>query len=137
MIFNSKEEGENEQKLIDAYTGKNNIIFLVKTVEDGRFGGYVSQSFEKNLFEKSDKNAFLFNLDEKKIFKSKGLRTIWRSEYATDSINFGGGADLKISHTFLSKQGSIFPDNDFDYNNGNLYKDEDFNVAFLEIYQVI
>ena len=65
LLYNSKIDGENIEKLIDTYTGKNDLIFLVKTIKSKRFGGYAHECFERNNFEKSDKKAFLFNLDTK------------------------------------------------------------------------
>ena len=140
MIFNYKIDGINEEKILNAYTEKNGIIIIVKTNEKKRFGGYAYESFEKKYFEKSDKCAFLFNLDKQKVYKSNGNnRTIWRSKYTEDSINFGGGVDLKIFHNYLNNEGKIYQDIDFDYSNENMVLNgkESFTVSFLEIYQVI
>jgi hypothetical protein len=141
LLYNSKVDGENEEKLINTYTEKNDLIILVKTDKSKRFGGYAHESFEKNNFKKSDINAFLFNLDKKKIYKSKGKEfSIWRGYNTSNSINFGTGTDLKIFHKFLSEQNNTFQDN-HDYNYKNEYYalngEENFCISFLEIYQVL
>jgi hypothetical protein len=141
LLYNSKVDGENEEKLINTYTEKNDLIILVKTDKSKRFGGYAHESFEKNNFKKSDINAFLFNLDKKKIYKSKGKEfSIWRGYNTSNSINFGTGTDLKIFHKFLSEQNNTFQDN-HDYNYKNEYYalngEENFGISFLEIYQVL
>ena len=68
LLYNSKIVGENVEKLIDTYTDKNDLIILVKTDKSKRFGGYAHECFKKNNFSKSDKQAYLFNLDKKKFF---------------------------------------------------------------------
>ena len=140
LLYNSKIEGENVEKLIDTYTDRNDLIILVKTDNSKRFGGYAHECFKKNNFSKSDKKAFLFNLDKKKIYRSRGdTFTIWRGGNTQDSINFGAGTDLKIYHKFLSSSNKTFQIDfrDYDYDNETyaLNGKEDFNIAFLEIYQ--
>ena len=140
LIYSSKNDGENEEKLINAYTNKNDIIILVKSDKLRRFGGYAHEFFEKEDFKKSDKNAFLFNLNKKRIYNSKGNEySIWRDSTNYDSINFGNGVDLKIYHKFLKRQSQSHQGNyDYDYKNikDSLNADENFNVSSLEIYQV-
>ena len=70
LLYDSNIEGENENKLIDAYTEKNDIIILVKTKNNQRFGGYAHECFEKGKFHKIDSKAFLFSLDKLKIYQS-------------------------------------------------------------------
>ena len=140
MVYNSKIDGENEDKLINSYIDKNDLIFLIKTDKLGRFGGYTHESFRKDKFKKSDKNAFLFNLNKKTIYNSTGKeRSIWRGFNTSDSINFGNGVDLKIFHKYWKKQSKTHQGNhDYDYRNEDyaLNGEESFNISFLEIYQV-
>ena len=65
MIYNSELDGNNKEKILDAYTMKNELIILVKTKKSKRFGGYAHQYFEK---QESRKKAFLFNLNKKEIY---------------------------------------------------------------------
>ena len=139
LLYNSKIEGENEENLINSYVNKNDIIILIKTDKLRRFGGFAHESFEADKFRKTDKNAFLFNLNKKTIYKSKGNeRSIWRGFNTNDSINFGNGVDLKIFHNFTKNKCKTFQGNyDYDYKNENyaLNGDESFNISSLEIYQ--
>jgi predicted RNase H-like nuclease (RuvC/YqgF family) len=70
LLYDSKIDGENEEKLLNTYTGNNDLIVLVKTIKNKRFGGYAHECFEKNNFRKNDIRAFLFNLDKREIYKS-------------------------------------------------------------------
>ena len=141
LIFDSKKYGDNENKLLKAYIDKNNLIFLIKTEESKRFGGYAHESFKREEFIKSDKNAFLFNLDKKAIYKSKGKSfSIWRGDNTIDSINFGTGTDLKIFYNFLGQNCNTFQtNNDYNYNGEEyaLNGTDTFKIVNLEIYQVL
>jgi predicted nucleic acid-binding Zn-ribbon protein len=144
LVYSSKLYGENSEKLKEAYIGVNDILVIVKTKKNKRFGGYAHESFEDNEFQKRDKKAFLFNLDKMKIHKSRGTaHTIWN--FNLDSIDFGYGTDLRIFHNFLSNENytnqnhsNDNSDHDFDYNeetfalNGEKY----FEILYLEIYKI-
>ena len=138
LLYNSKIDRENEDKIKNSYFGKNDIIFLVKTDKLRRFGAYSHEAFENKEFYKIDKKAFLFNLNKKNIFKSKGNKnTIWRDDNTYNSINFGN-SDLRIFHNFSKNQGISIQGNDYDYKDRHyaVTGDEIFNVSSLEIYQV-
>ena len=140
LIYNSRKEEENEEKLLNAYIDKEDLIFLVKTDKSKRFGGYAHESFQREEFMKKDKNAFLFSLDKKTIYESKGKSfSIWRGSNTKNSINFGTGTDLKIYHNFLKEQSKTFQtDNDYDYKKEDyaLNDTDNFNVINFEIYKV-
>lgn len=139
LLYNSKIEGENAEKLKQAYLGKNDIIVLVKTKKDKRFGGYAHEVFFSRSFEHSDNKAFLFNLDKMKIYKSNGgPNSIWN--YEGNSIDFGGGTDLRVFHEFFHKQNYTDQISTLDYNYDEefaLNGEKFFEVKYLEIYQVI
>ena len=63
LLFSSEVDGENEEKLKATYVKKNDLLFLIKTKENKRFGGYAHESFELYEFDKKDLRAFLFNID--------------------------------------------------------------------------
>lgn len=138
LLYSSDKDGENEEKLKNSYTGKNDVLVLVKTKENKRFGGYAHEKFQENEFDKSDLKAFLFNLDSKNIYKSCGSQTtIWKHVGFLDSINFGTGTDLRIFHKFFSNQCYTSPTNDYNYNGENysLNGKKLFDVLVLELYQ--
>ena len=139
LLYNSKIEGENAEKLKQAYLGKNDIIVLVKTKKDKRFGGYAHEIFQiSGGFEQSDNKAFLFNLDKMKIYKSKGgPLSIWN--YEGNSIDFGTGTDLRVFYEFFHKQ-NYTNQSTVDYNYDEKFAlngEKFFEVKYLEIYQVI
>ena len=142
LLFSSDINKENVEDLKSAYIGKKDLLFLIKTTKDKRFGGYAHESFELKEFDKIDKNAFLFNINQLEIYRASGNDTsIWKDSVTINSINFGGGTDLKINHKFLSEKNYTKPNGDLYYNynkkeyalNGELY----FEISILELFKVI
>ena len=142
LLYSSLIKGENKDELIKAYIGKNDLLFLIKTSTDKRFGGYSHESFELDKFHKIDEKAFLFNIDNLEIYKSKGTEfSINKKNVTIDSINFGGGTDLRIFHNFFSEKNYTSPKENkyFDYKkkkfalNGEKY----FEISIFELYRVI
>ena len=140
LLFSSKIDGNNINKLKDAYLNKPNLIFAVKTKKGRRFGGYSCETFLDTKFNKNDINAFLFSLDHMKVFNSKNTNwDIWNKD--CDSIQFGGGTDLRIYYDFYSNknytsQFSVY----YDYQNCPDYilnGEDKFYVVNLEIYQIL
>ena len=141
LLFSSDRDGENEEKLKSAYINKNDILVLIKTKENKRFGGYAHESFELNEFKKKDLKAFLFNIDKLKIYKSNDTDcSICRNINTSDSINFGGGTDLRIYHKFLTEENYTKPNKNkyYDYLDDEfaLNGKKNFSIQILEIFQV-
>ena len=74
-----------------------------------------------------------------KIYKSNGgPNSIWN--YEGNSIDFGGGTDLRVFHEFFHKQNYTDQISTLDYNYDEefaLNGEKFFEVKYLEIYQVI
>lgn len=142
LLYSSLIKGENKDDLINAYIGKNDLLFLIKTTTNKRFGGYSHETFELDKFHKIDEKAFLFNIDNLEIYKSTGTEySLNKKNITVDSINFGGGTDLRIFHNFLSEKNYTSPKENkyYDYKkkkyalNGEKY----FEISIFELYKVI
>ena len=140
LQFSSKINSNNIDTLKKAYLNKPNLIFCIKTKKGRRFGAYSSETFLDNYFEKSDINAFLFSLDNKKIIKSQNSQyDIWNSD--NNSIQFGGGTDLRIFYDFSSNKNYTSQGNSTDYNYEGcqdyvLNGEEKFSTEIFEIFQI-
>jgi len=137
LLYNSETDGENVEKLKSVYIGVEDIIVLIKTKKNQRFGGYAHESFLDEEFQKKDLKAFLFNLDKLKIYRSKGTEhTIWN--YNLDSIDFGWGTDLRLFYNFSSKKNYTNQGEDFEYNKEKfvLNGEKFFEVLYFELYKV-
>ena len=138
LLYSSEKDGENPEKFKNAYLNKNDIIILIQTQKDKRFGGYAHEKFQDTeKYEMKDTKAFLFNLDKMKIYQSKGgANAIWN--YDGKSMDFGSGTDLRIFHNFLNEKNYTCPSkNDYNYDeNYALNGERFFEIKFLELFKV-
>ena len=141
LLYDSEIEGENKEKFISSYTNKNDILILIQTTKNKIFGGYTHEAFKiSEGFIKKDSNAFLFNLSKFSIYKFKkggSGYTIWNNE--GNSMDFGGGIDLRIYHKFLTHKNYTSQTSfDFDYAGEQfpLNGEKFFAIKYLELYQV-
>ena len=114
-----------------------NSLVLVKSVNDKRFGGYTSCSWEGNSIEKKDENAFVFSLDKMKIYD------IIQGEDAIGCYPKYGpvflGCQIRIYDEFFKKGGTTFEkgmnyDTQEDYElSGGL---KEFGVKEIEVYSI-
>lgn len=139
LLFTSEISGTDTFELKNAYLNKSNLIFAIKTTKGKRFGAYCYEVFENRLFNKCDRYAFLYSLDNMKIMKSKKSQfDIWKQ--SDDSIDFGSGTDLRIFYDFYTNKNYAYNGvNSYDYKNCCEYAlngEKFFSVNILEIFQV-
>ena len=136
LVYN----GFDRNKFFDKCSGKNNLLFLVKDKNGNEFGGYMSSTFIKDENKEliiKDKNAFIFNLQNKKKFHvikaDKAINS--RSSYL---ICFGGdhydGNDLYIHG---NKNGGMnttdyYGDKDYETSNGS----QKFEISEFRVYHI-
>ncbi len=150
IIFNSKIDGDNITTFQNKCYYQKNILFIIQTSKNKRFGGYTSEYFEKNkTYEKHDNYSFLFNLNEKEIYavRNDGKMdtdynyTLWSNDNNDNSIRFGSGTDLRICKNFLSQNNQHYTSqsSSFIYNGKNyaLNGERNFNISLLEVYQFL
>ena len=138
-IFDSEKDENDIIHFKKAYLNKPNLIFVIKTKKGKRFGAFASEPFLEDNFSKVDLKSFLFSLDHKQIMKArkKAHFHIWNCE--NNSIQFGGGTDLRIYYDFSSYKNYTIAGTYFDYGNNDitvLNGEKEFFVDILEIYQV-
>ena len=139
-IFDSQIDGNDIIYLKKVYLNKPNLIFAVKTKKGKRYGGFASEPFLESNFAKFDIKSFLSSLDHLQIMKAKKKANyhIWNCE--NNSIQFGGGTDLRIFYDFFSNKNYTIAGTYFDYGNSEatiLNGEKEFFVDIFEIFQVI
>ena len=148
MILNSNIHGDYAQDYHEK-ANYHHLLVLIETVEGNRFGGYTSDNFIPITIgllstsvdvQKYDEAAFLFNLDNKKIYEinqDKVDVALNCDEYYTLSF---GEKDLVIWDYFLTKGGiSNFPDY---YGAGSKPHEltggeQNFKINSIEVFQVL
>ena len=71
LLYRSTKDGLNLQNMINKINNKSNLIFLFFTGNKRIFGLYIKSKLENIQHEKyfKDENAFVFSLDNNKIYK--------------------------------------------------------------------
>lgn len=137
LIYRASRDGDSANKfhyLCDKYS---NLIILIETQKGLKFGGYTSSKFRSSSHLKFDNNAFLFSLDQMKIFNIlPGHYAIYC--YDNTGPCFSKGS-LYVPNSFFTKYGKTRIAGgpfqfrkDYELNNGK----EKFLIKELEVFQV-
>ena len=143
FLYQSFINGDKKQKFINIILDWENIAIIIETTFKKRFGLYLTKpiNFNKNEThcEIKDENAFLFSLDNKKIFKIKDKDKPAISITIEGDIMFEiGDGDIIVKNNFYQDNGveceSNFPKN-FEGNFGDLIGNRDkFYISVLEVF---
>ena len=137
LLFRASRDGDSANKFHDICDKYSNLIVLIITEDGTRFGGFTSSKFRSSSHLKFDNNAFLFSLDNKKVFNIiPGQYAIYC--YDNTGPCFSKGS-LYVPNNFFTKYGKTriaggpfqFK-KDYELNNGI----EKFLIKELEIFQV-
>ena len=112
-------------------------LVLVETDKDVRFGGFTTKSWKGNCVKKKDNSAFVFNLDNNKIYD------VIPNEPAVGCYpKFGPvffGCQIRIYDDFFTKGGSTCHKGlnyktrkDFELNNG----EQTYLIKDIEVYGI-
>ena len=112
-------------------------LVLVETVDNRRFGGYTTKSWSGENIQKDDENAFIFSLDNKRIYDiipGKPAIACYPS-YGPIFLD----CQIQINNNSLTQGGSTYlkeqnykTTEDFELNGGN----KDFQIKEIEVYNV-
>lgn len=143
LIYKATQDGDNLTDFHKCCDNCNNTLILIKSQNGNIFGGFTTQYWNNiiqiknnSIKEKNDDKAFLFNLNNKNIYKSKTGKGICTN--SSHLIIFGSinNYELYVQKNCLSsggycQTGSTFSSNVYVAGNSN------FSVSELEIYQII
>jgi len=143
LIYRATRDGDSINNFFKKCNEIQNIILLIKTHNNTRFGGYTKIGFKKETSSTKiykDNKAFVFSLDKKKIYPVKKDNDAIRCCYCCCPQFYN--STIYLYGNFLSGTGNLVGkvnDNyegfssDYELNNGI----EKFKVLDLEIYQIL
>ena len=136
----SKEGNELYEEFHKFCDNKGPTLCLFKIQNrDIRYGGFASVSWDSNSGEKRDENAFIFSVNNKKMFKSTNYNSSIFCKYNYGPF-FGGNSDSSFAELWCCGKNSC------GFYNNKIYKDSNkectqglygFNLDELEVFQVI
>ena len=115
---------------------KNNTLVLIETDDGLRFGGFTTCKWEGNT-QKYDDNAFVFSLDNRKIYNvisgekaiqcnpNRGPIFLGPQIYIKDNAFEEGGSTCESQRNYETEE-------NFELNGGN----QNFNIREIEVYSV-
>jgi len=137
-LYKMSEDGDKDifHKKCDN-KGPTLCLFKIKD-KDIRYGGFTSVSWDSNSGEKKDENAFIFSINNKKMFKATNSnRSIFcRNDYGPF---FGGNQSKDYAELWFSTKSCC------GFYNNVIYKDtnkectqglKDFSLDELEVFQI-
>lgn len=145
LLFRASIHGDRADIFHNLCDYKSNLLFLVKTEKNKRFGGFISKPILPKNYNKciKDNEAFCFSLDLNKIYNIKGDEAIYLND--TEIITFLMDI-FKIYDKFFSQksictdaredQKYIYYDNQsskYEINGG----ETSFIVKELEVFEII
>lgn len=71
LLYKASQDSDKAEIFHKKCKGINNIVILVETDKNKRFGGFTTQTWDGDRIKKSDQHAFIFSLDKLKIYGTK------------------------------------------------------------------
>ena len=139
LIYRATRDGDELNNFYDKCSNIKDIILLIKSENNAKFGGYTKIGFKKVNSEKyKDNSAFVFSFDKEKIYPIKKDLDAIRCCSCCPQFK----SSIYINKNFLSKNNSHVGPVDVNYegfssnyelNNGSQY----FKALDLEVYQIL
>ena len=143
LIYKCNKSNDNPRIFHENCDEKKNLLVFVETTENVKFGGFTLVGFNTKSLKTKDNDAFLFNMDKKKIYNVKKdkdavycLCNYGPSFCGTGNFNIyiGGNNILEEKcNTSEAKDNSYDIKEDYELNNSKQY----FYVKNLEVFQLI
>ena len=137
ILYIASKDGDKAKIFHQKCNGHKMTLVLVETTKGVRFGGFTTQSWDGNCIKKLDNNAFVFNLNKRRIYD------IVKNEYAIGGYpKFGPvffGCQIRIYDDFFKKGGTTChkylnykTKEDYELNNG----EQSYIVKEIEVYSI-
>ena len=142
LLYKASQDGDNINDFHKFCDNCNNTLIIIKSPNGNIFGGFTTQNWNNIIQlnnkakEKLDNKAFLFNLNDRNIYKSKNGKGICTN--SSYPIVFGSvnSFELYIQKNCLTngggcQTGSVFTNNTYIAGSNN------FSISELEVYHII
>lgn len=139
LLYNAKKDGDKAQNFHSKCDNIENTLIIIKSNTGKTFGGFTTQNWNSIGNYKNDKNAFVFSIDNQKIYNIINNEEKF-AIYAHQSYGpcFGKGTDFGLYDECMGKNNNwSYNKNTYNFNNDNMNGGQNFGVLDYEVYQVI
>ena len=137
LIYKATNDSDRAEIFHQKCDKAKRTLVLIETINNRRFGGYTTQSWEGEGINKNDNEAFVFSLDKLQVYN------IITDEPAIGCYPKYGpvflGCQIKVNDNFFVKGGTTFKKNtnyatvsDFELNNGIKF----YGIKDIEVFEV-
>ena len=77
LIFKADKNNSSISNFHKNCDEKKNVLILIRTDKDVRFGGFTSEGFDSKSWRKKDNKAFIFSLNKNKIYEIKREKMLY------------------------------------------------------------
>ena len=137
LLYRASDQGDKAKIFHEKCDKHQMTLVLVETTKGRRFGGFTTKTWDGNCLKKIDNDAFVFCLDNNKIYD------IRKNEYAIGGYpKFGPvffGCQIRIYDEFFKKGGTTCQrglnyktKKDYELNNG----EQNYIVKEIEVYDI-
>ena len=137
LIYKATVDSDRAEIFHQKCDSAQRTLVLIETINERRFGGYTTQSWEGNGIDKDDSEAFVFSLDKLQIYNIiSGQPAIGcYPKYGPVFL----GCQIKVNDNFFVKGGTTYRKNtnyainsDFELNDGVKF----FGIKEIEVFEV-
>ena len=139
LVYKATKDGDKSSDFHNKCDNVNNNLSIVKTKKGKIFGGFTTQNWKEKEGQdhhKYDENAFVFSINNKKIYNIKDKK---RAIYCRNNLAlfFSAQSDIYIYDNCFNKKGGTFQ-SAYDYKGENyaLNGESSFDLEDYEVYQV-
>jgi hypothetical protein len=139
LCYKATQDGDKAENFHKKCDYIKNIIILIKTKQNKKFGGFSSESWDNNNGQtwKKDKNAFIFSLND---YNSYNIINYERALFCHEKYGpiFGNG-EIYIPDNFFTFPSTCLEKNIYYESNENSYPlngEKEFYITQLEAYNV-
>ena len=144
LLYQSASDYFNYVDLVDLLNLRNNMLIIVNTLEDEKFGLFFDEKIEFNRKQliSNGKNMFLFSFNSKKMIKYIGKEPGLKMDDKSEAIFVIGKEEIVIYNYFYNFGGCInYPLKSFEKIEGNendfIKLKGNFDIKNIEIFEII
>ena len=137
LLYRATRDGDAAEVFHRLCDNKQNILVIVETTKNRKFGGFCSIGYKSKGYEQIDNTAFIFSFDKLKVYNviKDNCAVYWSIEYGP----MFGGSRTVVTNKFLTNLNSANPKNNY-YEIPNNYElnggESTYLIKELEVYQV-
>ena len=98
LLYRCSRDGDYKSKVNEKIVDHNNLLFLIETSENKKFGGFTSLYYKTSGDGQKDDYAFIFSLDNKEnYYIIKGKNAVYFSQNGVSfGLTYAGGSEFNI-----------------------------------------